>query len=82
MTQVREHLEKLLELEYAVCHRVPGQACRFEYELAWDGQGQDGQRFVNGLMAVASPLPVDEPFAAISEAVQLPQPPRPLAAVG
>ena len=30
VTQVREHLEKLLELEYAVCHRVPGQACRFE----------------------------------------------------
>ena len=51
VTQVREHLEKLLELEYAVCHRVPGQACRFEYELAWDGQGQDGQRFVNGLTA-------------------------------
>jgi DNA primase len=79
VTQVREHLEKLLELEYAVCHRVPGQACRFEYELAWDGQGQDGQRFVNGLTAVASPLPVDEPFAAAGEAVQLSPP---LAAVG
>jgi hypothetical protein len=66
VTQVREHLEKLLELEYAVCHRVPGQACRFEYELAWDGQGQDGQRFVNGLTALpaadTAPAPAGEIF--------------------
>jgi DNA primase len=77
VTQVREHLEKLLELEYAVCHRVPGQACRFEYELAWDGQGQDGQRFVNGLV-VRCDSPQVSPSAA-NEALQLPQP---LAAVG
>jgi len=69
VTQVREHLEKLLELEYAVCHRVPGQACRFEYELAWDGQGQDGQRFVNGLGALCNLTVAAEP-------------PLPLAAVG
>jgi hypothetical protein len=65
VTQVREHLEKLLELEYAVCHRVPGQACRFEYELAWDGQGQDGQRFVNGLGALCNPAVTAEPLAAV-----------------
>jgi len=69
VTQVREHLEKLLELEYAVCHRVPGQACRFEYELAWDGQGQDGQRFVNGLTALPAtdtdPAPAGETFPTL-----------------
>ncbi|HUO09007.1 MAG TPA: CHC2 zinc finger domain-containing protein [Phycisphaerae bacterium] len=53
VTQVREHLEKLLELEYVVCHRVPGPACRWEYELVWDGQGQDGGVFINGLAPLA-----------------------------
>ena len=53
VTQVREHLEKLLELEYVVCHRVPGPANRWEYELAWDGQGTDGGAFINGLASLA-----------------------------
>jgi len=53
VTQVREHLEKLIELEYVVCHRVPGLANRWEYELAWDGQGADGNLFINGLAPLA-----------------------------
>jgi hypothetical protein len=52
VTQVRDHLERLLELEYAGCHRVPGLASRWEYELAWDGQGQDGNAFINGLASL------------------------------
>ena len=31
--QVRRHLERLVNLEYAVCHRVPGTAARFTYEV-------------------------------------------------
>jgi DNA primase catalytic core len=53
VTQVKEHLLRLLELEYVVCHRVPGLANRWEYELAWDGQGSDGSAFINGLAPLA-----------------------------
>ena len=53
VTQVRDHLARLLELEYVVSHRVPGLANRWEYELAWDGQGQDGGAFINGLASLA-----------------------------
>ena len=53
VTQVKEHLLKLLELEYVVSHRVPGLANRWEYELAWDGQGADGNLFINGLAPLA-----------------------------
>jgi hypothetical protein len=53
VTPVKEHLIRLLELEYVVVHRVPGLARRWEYELAWDGQGQDGGLFVNGLTSLA-----------------------------
>jgi len=33
--QVRRHLERLVSLEYALCHRMPGTAARFTYELAY-----------------------------------------------
>lgn len=49
VTQVREHLSKLLDLEYVIIHRVPGLAARSEYELLYDGEGQDGAPFVMGL---------------------------------
>ncbi|MGI9115823.1 MAG: DNA primase [Chthoniobacterales bacterium] len=47
--QVRRHLDKLQELEYVLCHRVPGTAARFVYELIYDGEGKDGNRFILGL---------------------------------
>jgi DNA primase len=53
VTQVKEHLIRLLELEYVIAHRVPGLANRWEYELAWDGQGVDGNLFINGLASLA-----------------------------
>lgn len=49
VTQVREHLSKLLELEYVISHRVAGLAIRWEYELLYDGEGQNGSPFVMGL---------------------------------
>jgi DNA primase len=53
VTQVKEHLIRLLELEYVIVHRVPGLANRWEYELAWDGQGTEGNLFINGLAPLA-----------------------------
>lgn len=46
--QVRRHLEKLLQLEYVLCHRMPGTATRFHYELLYDGQGKNGEAFLMG----------------------------------
>lgn len=53
--QVRRHLDKLQELEYVLCHRVPGTAARFVYELLYDGEGKDGSRFLLGLHGKSSP---------------------------
>ena len=53
--QVRRHLDRLTQLEYLLCHRVPGSAARFLYELVYDGEGQNGGRFLLGLHPQASP---------------------------
>ncbi|MGH6999261.1 MAG: toprim domain-containing protein, partial [Phenylobacterium sp.] len=47
-TQLKVHLARLVDLELVVAHRAehgPG----FVYELAWHGEGRDGERFVIGL---------------------------------
>jgi len=49
--QVRTHLGRLISLEYVLVHRGSrGQG--FVYELLYDGQGQDGEPFVMGLVDV------------------------------
>ncbi|MGH9266850.1 MAG: hypothetical protein ACRD0D_01600 [Acidimicrobiales bacterium] len=52
-TQLKVHLARLVDLELVVAHRAehgPG----FVYELAWHGQGVDGERFVIGLVDPAT----------------------------
>ena len=46
-TQLKVHLARLVDLELVVAHR--GDNGAHVYELAWDGQGADGDRFVIGL---------------------------------
>lgn len=54
--QVRVHLERLIDLEYVLVHRGrTGQS--FVYELAYDGEGADGGRFVLGLIDPHAPEP-------------------------
>jgi len=48
-TQLKIHLARLAELEYVIVHRK-GQG--FEYELLYDGEGEDGAPFVPGLIEV------------------------------
>jgi DNA primase len=48
-TQLKLHLGRLLEFEYVIAHRR-GPAT--EYELVYDGSGQDGRPFVPGLIDV------------------------------
>ncbi len=51
VTQVKVHLQRLVEMEYVVIHRGSrGQT--FVYELLYAGQGQDGQPFLMGLLDV------------------------------
>jgi len=51
-TQLRLHIGRLVDLEYLIVHRGErGQ--RFEYELLYDGEGQDGSSFLMGLINVA-----------------------------
>jgi hypothetical protein len=48
-TQLKVHLGRLEEMEYVLVHR-DGQSAT--YELLYEGQGQDGQPFVCGLLDV------------------------------
>jgi hypothetical protein len=50
-TQLKIHLGRLVEFEYVIAHRK-GAAC--DYELVYDGSGQDGRPFVPGLIDVAA----------------------------
>jgi hypothetical protein len=50
-TQLRLHLERLVQMEYLLVHRGQrGQS--FEYELLYDGSNRDEQAFVPGLIDV------------------------------
>jgi DNA primase len=46
-TQLKVHLQRLVELEYLLVHGGRGQHA---YELVYDGQGQGGERFLTGLL--------------------------------
>jgi len=52
-TQLRTHLERLVDLEYVLVHRG-GRGQSFVYELLWDGQGKDGRPFLVGLLDPAA----------------------------
>ncbi|MCI0573898.1 MAG: hypothetical protein L0Y66_24440, partial [Myxococcaceae bacterium] len=49
--QVRVHLGRLAQMEHVLVHRG-GRGQLFEYELLYDGQGQDGRPFLPGLLDV------------------------------
>lgn len=48
-TQLRIHLERLVDLELLLIHRG-GRGQSFVYELAYDGGGKDGRPFLIGLL--------------------------------
>lgn len=50
-TQVRVHVQRLVNMEYLLTHRG-GRGQSFEYELLYGGEGEDGASFLMGLMAV------------------------------
>jgi hypothetical protein len=50
-TQLRVHLDRLVDMEYLLTHRG-GRGQSFIYELLYDGQGKDGEAFLPGLLDV------------------------------
>ncbi len=50
-TPLKVHLQRLEELEYLIIHRG-GRGQLIVYELLYEGQGQDGTKFLPGLMDV------------------------------
>jgi DNA primase catalytic core len=50
-TQLKVHLQRLVELEYLLVHRGT-RGNSFAYELLYDGQGKDGQPFLQGLIDI------------------------------
>ena len=50
-TQLRLHLDRLVDLEYVLIHRG-GRGQSFVYELLYDGKGKDGKPFLPGLLDV------------------------------
>ncbi len=48
-TQLKVHLARLVDLEYLACYR-DGRRQQFRYELLYHGEGQDGARFLMGLI--------------------------------
>ena len=49
---MRVHLDRLTQLEYVLVHRG-GRGQSFEYELLYEGEGQNGDAFLMGLLDVA-----------------------------
>jgi hypothetical protein len=50
-TQLRVHLDRLVDMEYLLVHRG-GRGQSFVYELLYDGHGKDGDPFLIGLIDV------------------------------
>jgi hypothetical protein len=53
LTQLRVHLSRLQELEYLIPHRGM-RGASFVYELAYEGEGDDGAAFMMGLIDIDS----------------------------
>ncbi|PZU43441.1 MAG: DNA primase [Microbacterium sp.] len=58
-TQLKVHLSRLADLEYVLVHRMKvGQG--HDYELLYDGEGEDGERFLMGLSGPGLHAPVED----------------------
>lgn len=51
-TQLKVHLARLVELEYLLVHRASRGGQSFEYELMYQGGGNEGEPFFMGLLDV------------------------------
>ncbi|QGX41525.1 CHC2 zinc finger domain-containing protein [Permianibacter aggregans] len=52
-TQLKLHIQRLEDMEYLIVHRG-GRGSTLVYELAYNGEGDQGERFLPGLIDVAA----------------------------
>ena len=50
-TQIKIHFKRLEDLEYLIVHRG-GRGQTFSYELLYDGEGKEGDRFLMRLIDI------------------------------
>ena len=62
-TQLKIHLQRLVDLEYVLLHRG-GRGQSFVYELLYQGEGQDGGAFLMGLVNMETLKPEDAVYDA------------------
>lgn len=76
LTQVHVQMSRLLEYEYVIQHRG-GRGQSFEYELVYNGEGQQGEPFLAGLLDVEAlaPAPATTGTCPPAEATCPPQEP-------
>jgi hypothetical protein len=78
VTQVRAHLDRLVEMEYVLVHRG-ARGASFVYELLYSGEGEDGTSFLMGLLDVeglrqqAVPLTYDSNLSALEPEMSDPE---------
>ena len=65
-TQVKLHVDRLLEMEYVIPHRGGGR--RVEYELLYDGRGREGQPTMCGLIDVTKLSSTTDPSSGSAAA--------------
>ena len=63
-SQVKLHLDRLMEMEYVIPHRGGGR--RTEYELLYDGRGREGQPTMCGLIDVAKLTTTTKPSSGLA----------------
>jgi hypothetical protein len=63
LTQVRLHLDRLVEYEYVLIHRG-SRGLSFVYELLYNGEGKDGGPFLMGLIDVNKLITINTKKAA------------------
>jgi hypothetical protein len=73
-TALKVHLGRLAEMEYVLVHRG-GRGQSFEYELLYQGEGEQGEAFLMGLIDVAKldydaeRSGLEEPWSGVGQAV-------------
>jgi len=66
-TQLKLHLDKLVEMEYVMAHKTGARLV--EYELLYDGRGREGQPTLPGLIDPSKKGPPTLPLTITSSAI-------------
>lgn len=68
-TQVKLHLDRLVELEHVLVHHG-GRGQSFVYELLYDGKGKDGEPFLSGLINTSAATAAAPPASGAATTIE------------